>query len=372
MLRRFPIVGHDLARVRESSPASRVGRAGLQVVACMVMTLIAGCGGSPSGPSPPPPPSLTCPADITQVQSGPGQPTVVTYTTPTAANGAPPVTVSCVPGSGSAFDLGSTDVACTATDALSRTATCSFEVTVTEVPQVEKVKFLAFGDSVTEGTISSPCPAVEGVDTLWMKMAVVKPESYPYKLQQLLAARYTSQTVTVVNEGRAGERVASGTERLPGILDSAEPEVLLLLHGFNDLLAAGRRDTFGSEIPRIAGELEDMVKIGRSHKATVLLATMPAMDASGCRGQGAPGVLEMNDAVRRVAADEGAALVDLYQGLGGSPAGVIGIDGLHPTEEGYTKMAQVWFDAIRREFERPSTTGAAAPVLLVPPADRIR
>lgn len=372
MRRRIPIVGHDLSRARESSPTGRVARAGLRAFACAVMALTAGCGGSPSGPSPPPPPTLTCPADISQAQSAPGQPTIVTYTPPTAANGAPPVTVSCAPGSGSAFGLGSTEVACTATDALSRSATCAFTVTVTEVPQVEKVEFLAFGDSVTEGTISSPCPAVEGVDTLWMKMAVVKPESYPYKLQQLLADRYTSQTITVVNEGRAGEKVAAGTDRLPRLLDSAEPEVLLLLHGFNDLLSAGRRDTFESEIPRIAGELEDMVKIGRSQKVTVLLATMPAMDASGCRGAGAPGVLQMNDAIRRVAADEGAVLVDLYQGLGASPAGVIGIDGLHPTEEGYTKMAQVWFDAIRREFERPSATGAAAPILLVPPFDRIR
>ena len=65
-------------------------------------------------------------------------------------------------------------------------------------------------------------------------------------------------------------------------------------------------------------------------------------------------------------------LVDLYAGLGGSPAGVIGIDGLHPTEEGYTKMAQVWFDAIQREFERPSATGTGGPVLFAPPADRIR
>jgi lysophospholipase L1-like esterase len=335
------------------------------------MTLVSGCG-SPTGPTPPtyPPPTLTCPADV-QATWLPGQPTVVTYTTPTAVNGAPPVTVSCAPGSGSTFDLGTSQVACTATDAQSRAASCTFNVTVAEVPQVEKVKFLAFGDSVTEGTISSPCPAIDGFDTLWMRMAVVKPESYPYKLQGLLAARYASQTITVDNEGKAGERVTPALERLPGVLDAATPEVLLLLDGFNDLLAAGRQGTFDAAIPHIAGVLEDMVKVGHSKHVTVLVATMPAMDPSGCRGQGAPGVTEMNDAIRRLAADEGAVLVDLYSGLGGSPAGVIGIDGLHPTEEGYTKMAQVWFDAIQREFERPSATGTTGPVLYVPPAGRI-
>lgn len=373
MRRRFPIVGHDHPPVCVPLRAGRAVRRGLQVAACAVMTLVSGCGRSPTGPTPPTylPPTLTCPADV-QATSLPGQPTVVAYTTPTAVNGAPPVTVSCAPGSGSTFDLGTSQVACTATDAQSRSASCSFTVTVAEVPQVEKVKFLAFGDSVTEGTISSPCPASEAFDTLWMRLAVVAPESYPYKLQSLLAERYASQTVTVVNEGFAGKKATKDLQRLRDVLSADVPEVLLLLHGFNDLLAAGRQDTFDRDIPAIAGALEDMVKAGHAEHAEVLLATMPALNEAGCRGQAAPGVTRMNDAIRRVAADEGAVLVDLYEGLGASPAGVIGIDGLHPTEEGYTKMAQVWFDAIRREFERPSATGAAGPVIVVTPNDRIR
>ena len=169
---------------------------------------------------------------------------------------------------------------------------------------------------MTEGTISSPCPAIDGFDTLWMKMAVVKPESYPYKLQGLLAARYASQTITVDNEGRRGEPVERGLERLPGVLNAATPEVLLLLDGFNDLLAAGRQGTFGAEIPHIAGVLEDMVKVGHSRHVTVLLATMPAMDPSGCRGQGAPGVTRMNDAIRRLAADEGRRARRSLRGAG--------------------------------------------------------
>jgi lysophospholipase L1-like esterase len=371
MRRRLSIVGHVLAPGRGSLQGRWTVRRALRAAACAFLTLAAACGGPPDGPTPFPPPSLSCPADV-RAEALPGQPATVTYATPAATNGAPPVTVSCVPGSGSTFNLGTSQVACTATDAQARTATCSFNVTVVEAPQIEKVKFLAFGDSVTEGTISSPCPTSESLDTLWMKMAVVAPQSYPYKLQAQLAARYTSQTVTVVNEGFAGRRATRDIDRLRAVLAANSPEVLLLLHGFNDLLAAGRQGTFDRDIPLIAGALEDMVRIGRAQNVSVLLATMPALDPSGCRGQAAAGVERLNGAIRVVAADDGAVLVDLYPGLGGSPAGVIGIDGLHPTEEGYTKMAQVWFDAIQREFERPSMTGSAGPVLVVPPADRIR
>jgi lysophospholipase L1-like esterase len=347
-------------------------RTAAQVAICAALPPLAACGGSPTGPTPPTylPPSLTCPADI-QATAVAGQSTTVTYATPTATNGAPPVTVSCAPGSGSSFAIGSSQVACTATDAQSRSASCSFKVTVTEVPQIEKITFVAFGDSVTEGQISEPCRAWLPIEEQWHLLEVVPAESYPTKLQALLSARYTSQTITVANEGKGGEKVAAGASRLGGVLDARRPEVLLLLHGFNDLRAAGDRGTFDDEIPRIAGELEDMMSAARARDVLVLAATMPAMDASGCRGQGAPGVTRMNDAIRRVAADEDAVVVDLYGGLGASPLGVIGIDGLHPTAEGYTKIAQVWFEAIRRELEQPSTTGTAVPVL-TPPSDRIR
>jgi lysophospholipase L1-like esterase len=336
------------------------------------VSVLPACGGSPSQPSPTPPaPTLTCPADI-QALSHDGAPVAVTYDVPAPVNGAAPVTVACAPASGASFALGANTVSCTATDAMARTGSCSFGVTVSVVPVVRKVKFLAFGDSVTEGTISSPCHTSNlEEDVVWMKLAVVAPQSYPFKLQALLAARYVDQVITVDNEGFAGKKAVGDLGRLKSVLDAAEPEVLLLLHGFNDLNVAGGNDTLETTIPKVAGALEDMVKAGRSHNASVLIATLPAGDAAGCRGNGAPGIPALNDRIRRLAADEHATLVDLYNAFGGSPEGVIGIDGLHPTAEGYTKIAQVWFDAIRVEFEQPSPTAGGA-ILVMPPTDRIR
>jgi lysophospholipase L1-like esterase len=44
-------------------------------------------------------------------------------------------------------------------------------------------------------------------------------------------------------------------------------------------------------------------------------------------------------------------LVDIHAGLSEDPARYIGIDGLHPTEAGYRRMAELFFDAIRGDLE---------------------
>jgi len=58
---------------------------------------------------------------------------IVTYALPTAVDGAgAPLAVSCAPASGTQFDLGSTPVSCTATDAGGRTASMHFRVVVAD------------------------------------------------------------------------------------------------------------------------------------------------------------------------------------------------------------------------------------------------
>ncbi|MBI1853345.1 MAG: HYR domain-containing protein [Planctomycetes bacterium] len=75
-------------------------------------------------------PTITCPANITTECTGPSG-TPVTFTA-TAADNCPGVTFVCSPASGSSFALTTTTVSCTATDAASRTATCSFSVTIVD------------------------------------------------------------------------------------------------------------------------------------------------------------------------------------------------------------------------------------------------
>jgi len=308
--------------------------------------LVSSCGDSPVQPDPTGP-TITCPANVEAVAHN-GQPAQVTFQTPTATGGSAPVTTACAPASGSAFPIGSTTVGCTATDRRGRTATCSFAVTVMAVPVLSSVKFVAFGDSITDGT-TSPDPT-----TLLLSRA----DSYPTKLEELLKGRYVDQMVTVLNQGRAGERVnPNGMQRFPTVLDAARPEVVLLLEGANDLLAAASTGGFAA-ITRIITALEEMIKAADARGVDVMLATFPPQNPAGSRGGGAPAVPTLNAEIAKLAARRGATLVDLFNGLGGTPAGTIGVDGLHPTATGYTKIANIWFEAIKQRYERaPAATG---------------
>ena len=62
-------------------------------------------------------------------------------------------------------------------------------------------------------------------------------------------------------------------------------------------------------------------------------------------------VTDYNGWVRSIATGEGAVLVDLYEGMLSDVTRYIGLDGLHPTEAGYERMAELVFAAIKNSFE---------------------
>ena len=274
-----------------------------------------------------------------QVLKHAGTPATATFETPAAQGGRPPVNVTCAPASGAEFPVGATPVTCTATDQASHTATCSFSVMVEGIPQIAKTKFLAFGDSITQG-VTSPAPS----------LLIFNPvDAYPLKLQQLLSARYRDQTIVMTNAGKAGEKIDDGRARLSGVLDANDPQVLLLLHGANDL-----NTEKGDAISTIIHGLEDMIGKADRRGITVFLATFPPQNPAGKNGNGANYVPELNQKISALAADEGAILVDLYAGFGGTWVGYIGEDGLHPTPQGYDRMAEIWRDKIQAVYDRPA------------------
>src|SRR6185295_13624087 len=91
------------------------------------------------------------------------------------------------------------------------------------------------------------------------------------------------------------------------------------------------------------------------------------MSEGGCRGRGPELIAPANDQIRALVQSEGEVLVDLYEAFGGVPGTLIGVDGLHPTEEGYAKMAETFYEEIKRRLEaaqtaRPSLSARPGPV----------
>jgi lysophospholipase L1-like esterase len=334
-----------------------------------VLTALAGalalqsCSGSQTQPTPPTPvpdpPKISCPAP-TSVQSTLGGPVSVVYGTPTSINGAQPVTVACVPPSGSTFPIGVTPVTCTATDAQQRTDTCSFQVTVTVPPKISATSYLAFGDSITAGEVVS-----EG-DGRIRVLRVDTQEAYPTKLQRSLVSVYVAQasSISVHNQGKQGEAAVDGVSRLQGLIASGNYEALTLMEGANDL---GDRDSVTAQ--KALDAMRTMVRNTKAKNVRVFLATLPPQNPNGCcpnRGLGASLVEPYNGGLRNIAAQEGAELVDVFQAFNGDTTTLIDFDGLHPTPAGYTRIAETFFKSIQQALGQSSSSSLSSPFRFVP------
>jgi lysophospholipase L1-like esterase len=299
------------------------------------------CGGDPPMPPTPPTdsPRLVCPQPVV-ARSGDGEPLAVTYPDATVVGGLSPMTMACEPRSSELFPVGQTEVTCRVSDSQSRTDACTFTVTVEPPPRIVATRYVAFGDSLSDGVlglsryaVGDPGPAV----------------GYAFKLRTLLSERYTAQTFSMTDEGVGGESITFGLARLPGVLSRDNPEVVMLFEGINDL--NGGRD---AAIPPVVNGLRQMARTVRARGMAPFVATFLPQRPGGRRAFSAATIVPANEQVRAMVAAEGAVLVDLYRAFEGNLDTLIGPDGLHPTEDGYQKIADTFFEVIRERLEERS------------------
>ncbi len=201
-------------------------------------------------------------------------------------------------------------------------------------------RFLAFGDSITAGALSEFDNVFVMGDEAW---------SYPRVLQVNLNASHAPQVFTMLNAGVPGETARAGVDRMPGVLNSFRPQVVLLLEGINDL-------NFGVSIEQTAANVHQMVQIARLFNCTVLVATMPqtyhSIDPNTGRERfnSTEKIVPYNNEIRRlVAGMPNVHVVDVYAAFGSNRA-YMGGDGLHPTLSGYQRMAQEFLGVVRAVF----------------------
>ena len=178
------------------------------------------------------------------------------------------------------------------------------------IPRLSKdAVILAFGDSLTYGTGAS------------------KKNDYPSILSELTS-------LTVINGGIPGEISKNGLNRLPALLDKHQPELMILIHGGNDILRkVSRKET--------AKNLGQMITEARKRNISVILLGVPK-----------PGLFFLRSA------DIYVSIANEYQtpvGLEVLPT-VLGDNSLksdliHPNDDGYQLIAE-------RIFELLQETGA--------------
>lgn len=200
-------------------------------------------------------------------------------------------------------------------------------------------KFVAFGDSITYGTLSS-------FDGMFLYDGAL--QAYPNRLELGLSAHHAAQAFSVANEGVPGETARAGEGRLPGVLGTRRPHALLLLEGINDMNG-------GTSATRAASSVANMVNIARLYNVTVLVATMfqtyESEDPNGViRLNSTEKIVPFNTELKRLVAGlQNVHVVDLYQAFGSNTA-YIGGDGLHPSELGYQRIAQEFELRIEQVF----------------------
>jgi lysophospholipase L1-like esterase len=214
--------------------------------------------------------------------------------------------------------------------------------TPTPTPRLSLTRFLAFGDSFTAGEVTTPAAGAQTIG----KLVIVPAASYPSVLQARLHGTYTNQvtTISVTNAGEASERILDGLQRFPGVYDATRPEVVLIMEGVNGLPQVG---------PDIStGVMRIMVQYAKSGGSRVFVGSMIPQVAGRPRGNTPVSeLLAYNNTLQLMSQQEGVVYVDLYNQMLADAAALIGSDGLHPTEAGYRRIAELFFTAIRAELE---------------------
>ena len=175
-------------------------------------------------------------------------------------------------------------------------------------PVYEKISddavILAFGDSLTYGAGAS------------------ESTSYPSILSALSQHK-------VINAGVSGEISRNGLRRLPALLDQYQPELLILIHGGNDLL---RR------IPQqqIAGNLRQMIHEARQRNIKVVMLGVPSPQLF---------LLSSADLYQQVAAEQQVPVdLETLPNILGDNA--LKSDRIHPNSDGYRLMAENIFSLL--------------------------
>lgn len=295
---------------------------------------------APAGTTPPAlaeAPSISCPDAVT-ITAPPDDPARVSYPSPSQSGGQAPVSVECSPESGGAYPIGNTSVACQATDAAKRTASCSFTVTVQPPPRLQRTRILAFGDSVTAGELVVP-----NTDDLILQAD--SSAAYPTLLSQMLLERY-GRKVSVFNAGLGGEKVAYADRRMPFEISKYSPDAVVLLEGYNDLLYA--EPAQGIQATELG--MSVIAAEARNRGARVYICTL-SPTKPGRRQIPLATIQAANDRLRAVARGEGAQVIDVFAAMLPDLNANVGSDGLHPSRQGYRRIAETVFASLRADLE---------------------
>lgn len=184
--------------------------------------------------------------------------------------------------------------------------------------------YMAFGDSITKE---------DGVALSLL---------YPQFLQSLLIAHFAGAEVN--NRGSDGTDTFEGVERIGRGLDARRPAYTLILYGTNDWHKPVCQD---APPCHIVDNLRKMVQEVKAAESLPFLGTLPPVNPDLNPAGRNDWIRTVNDAIRAMAREQGAVVVDVHAAFMRQPAlPPLFNDHVHPSEAGRRVVAEAFFEAI--------------------------
>ena len=185
-----------------------------------------------------------------------------------------------------------------------------------------------FGDSLTYGLGDGNPPGAD--DTSFPE--VTASSGYPGRIQKLAA-------IKVENAGIPGEEfIASGSERLAGLLSGSTSDLMLELEGANDAFNA--KSALEYEVA-----LQRVINVARFSGKTLVLQTLPEPCCNHARL--IPYTRDFSAVVRDLAQANSLSFIDVERAWRNTCAGEFQCplynlpEGLHPNTQGYDVLSQI-------------------------------
>lgn len=160
----------------------------------------------------------------------------------------------------------------------------------------------------------------------------------------------------IVNRGIGAQTSAQILLRFRADVVALRPAVVHILAGTNDV--AGNN---GPVRPRdFQNNIESMVEIAAANGIRVVLGSIPPAATFSWQPslRPAPIIDQLNEWMRRYAADKGLGYVDYHavlRGSGGELKPALGNDGVHPNRDGYAQMRRLAEAAVAAEVRRATS-----------------
>jgi acyl-CoA thioesterase I len=219
------------------------------------------------------------------------------------------------------------------------------------------LRIMPLGDSITQGNAAWG-PTYRYV--LWHALADAGLRAdFVGSITATISGGYQFADFDQQHEGHNGWRVDQINAALPGFLTAAQPDVLLVHLGHNDLIQG---QSAASTVDELA-LLIDLARAARPSISVLLAQPIPCVEASSfCR---APELADLSARLPAMIAQKDilasrVLLVDMRTGF--SPTADL-VDGLHPNAAGDAKLAARWLSGLRALALVPTPTPLITPAV---------